>query len=133
MYNQIPQKHYNFEEVSQDIYNRINLLENKILNYQNLYRQYDIEQIVLDKFTPLKLSVNQNINEIKIVVNELSECNLKQENKFQSIKENFTKLSSNIDQNTNRINELQNKLVSIIDVIGDSTEEELFLRNIRNK
>ena len=133
VYNQIPQKHYNFEEVSQDIYNRINLLENKILNYQNLYRQYDIEQIVLDKFTPLKLSVNQNINEIKIVVNELSECNLKQENKFQSIKENFTKLSSNIDQNTNRINELQNKLVSIIDVIGDSTEEELFLRNIRNK
>lgn len=133
VYNQVPQKNYNFEEISQDIYNRINLLENKILNYQNLYRQYDIEQIVLDKFTPLKLSVNQNINEIKIVVNELSECNLKQENKFQSIKDNFTKLSSNIDQNTNRINEIQNKLVSIIDVIGDSTEEELFLRNIRNK
>ena len=133
VYNHLPQKNNNFDEVTQDIYNRINLLENKILNYQNLYRQYDIEQIVLDKFTPLKLSVNQNINEIKIVVNELSECNLRQDNQFKAIKENIAKINSSIDSNTSKINDMNVKIVNILDVIGDSTEEELFLRNIRNK
>ena len=133
VYNQLPQKNNNFDEVTQDIYNRINLLENKILNYQNLYRQYDIEQIVLDKFTPLKLSVNQNINEIKIVVNELSECNLRQDNQFKAIKENISKINNSIDTNTAKINDMNVKIGNILDVIGDSTEEELFLRNIRNK
>ena len=108
-------------------------MENKILNYQNLYRQYDIEQIVLDKFTPLKLSVNQNINEIKIVVNELSECNLRQDNQFKAIKENISKINNSIDTNTAKINDMNVKIGNILDVIGDSTEEELFLRNIRNK
>ena len=133
VYNQLPQKNNNFDEVTQDIYNRINLLENKILNYQYLYRQYDIEQIVLDKFTPLKLSVNQNINEIKIVVNELSECNLRQDNQFKAIKENISKINNSIDTNTAKINDMNVKIGNILDVIGDSTEEELFLRNIRNK
>ena len=133
VYNQLPQKNNNFDEVTQDIYNRINLLENKILNYQNLYRQYDIEQIVLDKFTPLKLSVNQNINEIKIVDNELSECNLRQDNQFKAIKENISKINNSIDTNTAKINDMNVKIGNILDVIGDSTEEELFLRNIRNK
>ena len=133
VYNQLPQKNNNFDEVTQDIYNRINLLENKILNYQNLYRQYDIEQIVLDKFTPLKLSVNQNINEIKIVVNELSECNLRQDNQFKAIKENISKINNSIDTNTAKINDMNVKIGNILDVIGDSTEEELFLRNIRKK
>lgn len=122
------------DDLSNDIIAKLSQLETKVSNLQSLYRNYDIDQIILDKFTPLKLSLNQSINEIRIVVNELSECNLKQESQFQSIKEKLLKINQQSDINSMNINEINSKLSGVFDGLGESqSEEEMFLRNIRSK
>ena len=81
------------------------------MNIQTNQNQFNIDNVIEEKLTSIKMSVNQNINEIKFVFSEINQCNLRQDNEFANLKEQIDKMKQynefvNIQEQINKINKI---------------------------
>ena len=140
------------EELLNDVFSKIVSIENQIMNIQTNQNQFNIDNVIEEKLTSIKMSVNQNINEIKFVFSEINQCNLRQDNEFANLKEQIDKMKQynefvNIQEQINKINKIiEDKEHNIKDIetkiqemdkkinnINNERAEETFLKNIRTK
>ena len=118
-----PHPKQTLEEITKDIYSRLQSIENSNkLNPNTSYNNLD--QLILDKIAPIKLSLYQNLNEVKGTVTQLTELHIKQGDDIVVIQKTLGQFKSNMDIFSKDLYELTQSVNQILEFVSNEVGNE---------
>lgn len=131
-------KYQSDSSLIKDSFKRITQLEESFHQYTlNNYslKQIDAENLISEKLNPLQININKKLNDITIMMQDLSQFNTTQQRQFLNFKEALSSLDETVNGNSVKIKEMNKQFLSILNMFNDNSneDEELFLKNICKK
>ena len=119
-----PHPKQSLDEITKDIYSRLQSIENSNkLTPNNSYND-NIDQLILDKIAPIKLSLYQNLNEVKGTVTQLTELHIKQGEDIVVIQKTLGQFKSNMDIFSKDLYELTQSVNQILEFVSNEIGHE---------
>ena len=119
-----PHPKQSLDEITKDIYSRLQSIENSNKLTPNNSYNNNIDQLILDKIAPIKLSLYQNLNEVKGTVTQLTELHIKQGEDIVVIQKTLGQFKSNMDIFSKDLYELTQSVNQILEFVSNEIGHE---------